>query len=614
MKKHSKRQHKSKRISVEEAVVAVRPEPELVGTPEMTPSETSERPLQKSSLGTPEVIPVIGATTAIKRPTPRRNDDPKGQVIEKMPLHGTHVSLSTVVIAATLVLILIGLSILLTGAFLWHLNTQTVAIESNDGEKKGGIPDPQKGPEVKPPLKRLRLVPLDDKTIDEGEELRLAVVLDEVPNPRLTQRFSVGPEAPAGVRIDSVSGIITWTPTEEQGPGDYSFPITVLEVLPGDSHGSLSEPVVCRVAVREVNSPPRVESKDEFVANAGTELKIIPIATDPDFPTNALLFTIRGAPEGATINPRTGELNWRVPDTYDEVDVDLAIVVSDDGKPPLEDERIVRVRVLPKVKPPPVKPPPLIPVDRVGEVIENSLKMRFVFVPAGTFDMGSPFSEEERGESERLHKVKLTKGFFIGIHDVTQWEYEQVMGHNPSYFSAKGGGKSVIGVRDTARFPVDNVSWNDAVEFCHRLSEDDRWKYRLPTEAEWEYACRAQKRTAFYFGNALNGDRANCNGNDPFGMNQKGKFLKRTAQVGSYPPNGFGLFDMHGNVWEWCNDWYADYDFEGVDPKGPGLGDLRVIRGGSWYDSAHHCRAAKRVRSPPATKSNEFGFRVICEK
>jgi formylglycine-generating enzyme required for sulfatase activity len=177
------------------------------------------------------------------------------------------------------------------------------------------------------------------------------------------------------------------------------------------------------------------------------------------------------------------------------------------------------------------------------------------------------------------------------------------MGSNPSHFGAATG-------LDTRRFPVENVSWNDAVEFCRRLSvlpaeKQSGRTYRLPTEAEWEYSCRggASSRTLYPFGNSITDKHANYN-------NRR----KRTSSVGAYPPNGFGLHDMIGNVWEWCADWYDEAYYAkspARDPEGPASGQLRVLRGGSWYNDASYCRAAYRDCHGPGYRNDGYGFRVV---
>jgi formylglycine-generating enzyme required for sulfatase activity len=202
----------------------------------------------------------------------------------------------------------------------------------------------------------------------------------------------------------------------------------------------------------------------------------------------------------------------------------------------------------------------------------------------------------------------------MGAYEVTQAEYENLMGKNPSYCSPGGGGNDKVAGLNTRRFPVENVSWDDAMAFCKELSERESKNYDLPTEAEWEYACRAGTTTPFHFGEALNGRQANCNGNEPHGTDVKGPHLGRTCEVGSYSPNKFGLYDMHGNVWEFCKDWYSD-DYYGIshnnDPQGPNSGLLHVMRGGSWYEIARLCRSA--FRSWPSTGNRDIntGFRVV---
>jgi len=191
------------------------------------------------------------------------------------------------------------------------------------------------------------------------------------------------------------------------------------------------------------------------------------------------------------------------------------------------------------------------------------------------------------------------------------------MGTNPSLFSASGKGKDEVSGEDTSRFPVERVSWEDAVEFCRELSLLPEEKtegriYRLPSEAEWEYACRAGTTTPFHFGHQLNGNEANCLGNCPYGTETKGPFLRRTTTVGSYQPNAFGLYDMHGNVWEWCQDWYGkDYYRNSPvdDPQGPSSGaSYRVIRGGNWQAVGAGCRPADRY---PFTRERSPS-RLLC--
>jgi formylglycine-generating enzyme required for sulfatase activity len=227
---------------------------------------------------------------------------------------------------------------------------------------------------------------------------------------------------------------------------------------------------------------------------------------------------------------------------------------------------------------------------------------RFVWLPWGIFTMGSPTNEVDRYANEGPQtQVTLTRGFFLGRYEVTQGEYLAVMGSNPSYFTG-----------DTNR-PVERVSWHDATNYCARLTAQERlagrlpagWAYRLPTEAEWEYACRAGTTNRFYYGD------------DP-GYTQLANYAWYSANSGSttHPvggklPNRWGLYDMAGNVWEWCSDWYGAYPGGSVtDPQGPASGSNRVVRGGSWSFNAFHCRSASRY-GDPASRGFDIGFRVV---
>jgi formylglycine-generating enzyme required for sulfatase activity len=192
------------------------------------------------------------------------------------------------------------------------------------------------------------------------------------------------------------------------------------------------------------------------------------------------------------------------------------------------------------------------------------------------------------------------------------------MGANPSFFSAKGGGKQRVAGKETSSHPVERVSWHDAVEFCKKLSAMEKRTYRLPTEAEWEYACRAGTKTPFHAGEKFNSNFANINGlgYSAYGTDEGGPFYRATVPVAEYKGNKFDLFDMHGNVQEWCADWYAaDYykDSSKDDPRGPEKGTERVLRGGAWPSSAKACRSAARNHLPPEERSYTTGFRVVLE-
>ncbi|HEV3003973.1 MAG TPA: formylglycine-generating enzyme family protein [Pirellulales bacterium] len=246
--------------------------------------------------------------------------------------------------------------------------------------------------------------------------------------------------------------------------------------------------------------------------------------------------------------------------------------------------------------------------------------MKLALIPPGEFWMGAADEEQEAaGDEKPRHLVRITKAFRLGVYEVTQHEYQKVMGTNPSWNSAEGVyGKAVVGL-DTARFPVENVSWHEAREYCRRLSELRAEKeagrvYRLPTEGEWEYACRAGTTTPFDFGSSLDGKQANCNGNFPYGTSQKGPYVNRPQSVGSYNANPWDLYDMHGNVWEWCSDAKNSY-VAGVtvDPSGATTPGARVVRGGAYRYDAVLCRSARRFAFTPETRHFSVGFRVACD-
>jgi formylglycine-generating enzyme required for sulfatase activity len=268
------------------------------------------------------------------------------------------------------------------------------------------------------------------------------------------------------------------------------------------------------------------------------------------------------------------------------------------------------------------------------------LGLKMALVEGGSFEMGS-FRESGRRPDETLHGVKITKPYLLGAYEVTQDEYERVMKVNPSAFAATGANKDKVAGKDTSRFPVEGVTWFDAAEFCNRLSRLDGYEpyykfadvrrdgrsivaatvtpshsngYRLPTEAEWEFACRATTRTRFSFGYSNTGKEANLRPGPAtgYGSAPNWPYPDRTTQVGSYPANPWGLYDLHGNAGEWCGDWYErDYPNSTVaDPTGPGDGTHRVVRGGSWMVNELSGRSASRYFLPPGDAKDTTGFRV----
>ena len=232
--------------------------------------------------------------------------------------------------------------------------------------------------------------------------------------------------------------------------------------------------------------------------------------------------------------------------------------------------------------------------------LPGGAEIEMIYCPPGEFMMGSPNNEDGRNDDETQHRVLLTKGFWLGKYPVTQRQWQSVMGGNPSSFKGED-------------LPVETVSWDDCQEFIKKVNAVLGCGARLPTEAEWEYACRAGTTSAYFWGNALNGDRANCCGNYPCGTRTKGPYLEKTTPVGKYGANPWGLCDMHGSVWEWCADWLDDYFTGGVlDPQGPASGGNRVLRGGGWCSLARRCRSAYRCGNNPGDRFNDSGFRLCC--
>jgi uncharacterized protein (TIGR02996 family) len=236
-------------------------------------------------------------------------------------------------------------------------------------------------------------------------------------------------------------------------------------------------------------------------------------------------------------------------------------------------------------------------VPRLTLKVASRVEMAFAWIPPGSFLMGSPESEEGRDDDESQHRVTLTRGFWLGVVPVTQPQWRAVMGENPSGFRGKDR-------------PVDRVTWEDCQEFCRRLGERVGQPFRLPTEAEWEYACRAGTTSSFFIGQTITTKLANFD--YAYGKTVRGYLREKTTPVGTFPLNAWGLFDMHGNASEWCQDWYADYTPKaGQDPTGPARGMERVLRGGSWSSSPQNCRAASRFQYTPAFRFYPFGVRVF---
>ncbi|MDR1218294.1 MAG: formylglycine-generating enzyme family protein [Treponema sp.] len=289
---------------------------------------------------------------------------------------------------------------------------------------------------------------------------------------------------------------------------------------------------------------------------------------------------------------------------------------------------------------------PAAPAPAQAAPAQKPMPANMVRIGGGTFTMGSPTTEASRGSDESpQHQVTISKPFYIGKYEVTQKEWTEVMGTTIHQQRALAGysGDSTYGVGDN--YPMYYVSWYDAVEYCNKRSAKEglapaytidktrsdgnngnggdnvKWVvtrnvnatgYRLPTEAEWELACRAGTSAPFYTGNNITTNHANYNGNYPYNNNAKGEYRQRTWAVGSGTPNPWGLYDMSGNVWEWCWDWYGSYSSGSqTDPSGAAAGSDRVERGGSWNDDAQNARSAYRGSDTPSGRSVNLGFRLV---
>jgi formylglycine-generating enzyme required for sulfatase activity len=241
------------------------------------------------------------------------------------------------------------------------------------------------------------------------------------------------------------------------------------------------------------------------------------------------------------------------------------------------------------------------PVEKEVD-LEGGVNLKLALIPAGDFEMGSPETEKSRFASEGpQHKVRITEAFYMGTTEVTQRQWKAVMGNNPSKFQGDD-------------LPVADVSWKDCQEFLKKLSTKERKTYRLPTEAEWEYACRAGSTMPFAFGETISAGQANYNGHYVYGNGKDGENREEPTPVASFIRNAWGLHDMHGNVWEWCEDWYDENYYRispASDPTGPAQGTSRVGRGGSWYLPPSVCRSASRGWITPYVRDHFVGFRVV---
>jgi formylglycine-generating enzyme required for sulfatase activity len=321
-------------------------------------------------------------------------------------------------------------------------------------------------------------------------------------------------------------------------------------------------------------------------------------------------------------------------------------LLRDVANGPITTQSAAPPTVLEKKLPPTGKAPPpttdaIEPVK--VQLLTNTFSLKFVLIPAGTFKMGSPKDEEGRFANEKQHDVEITRSFFMGIHPVTVGQFGEFVrikgyeteaekdgeggwGWNDTFGKFEGRKPiyswKTTGWTQTAAHPVVNVTWNDAVAFCDWLSQQEGKKYRLPTEAEWEYCCRAKTTTRFWSGDRDEDLKGVANIAD---TSFKAKYSTATSAqawddgypftspVGQFRANGFGLYDMHGNVWQWCSDWYETDYHKGLrqDPQGASDGEFRMVRGGSFDLPPRYCRSAYRYYIEPARRDFTIGFRVV---
>jgi formylglycine-generating enzyme required for sulfatase activity len=283
-----------------------------------------------------------------------------------------------------------------------------------------------------------------------------------------------------------------------------------------------------------------------------------------------------------------------------------------------------------------------LPKQLTIKLPNSNVSMDFILIPAGTFHMGSPETEKSSwGDEEPLHYVVISKPFYMGKYEVTQLQYSRIidissenislqsksvmMGTTTSSGFYAGEATSQVGGKITHgtishfsgwELPMENISWFGCITFTQALSRQFNEVFRLPTEAEWEYACRAGTITPFYTGETISAEQANYKASKVYGDGSQGHYVGMTTKVGSYPPNAFGLYDMHGNVSEWCSDWYGSKyyrDSPAIDPKGSFGGKHRVIRGGAWDQKPKLLRSAYRYNEDEDDYYPYIGFRVVLE-
>ena len=488
------------------------------------------------------------------------------------------------------------------------------------------------------PVVPLSFAKIDDQMVGEEDNWSFLAVakLPDGRKPRL--HYALGANAPAGLTIEPENGLMKWKPTESDGGGDAGREFPVRVEVEGLEPGIQGTSVTFTIRVLEVNRPPTLNPIVDQLVEPGKGLDLQITASDLDLPPQELRYQLRTDVPGARIE--NGRLIWTP--LENQVGRDHAVEISVSDSPAGHSEQTPPVSTRFNVSC--LKQEQVAIPEKMGRttaaiwMVRNSTDMEFVLLEPATFQMGSPLPEKDRQNDELAHQVKLSKRLLFGRHEVTNDQFSRFIKarmYVTEAERAKPPGKSwqdAFSKPGLENHPVVNVSWNDAREFCKWLSEVERLTYRLPNEAEWEHACRAGSNSRFFggdddkslqaFANILDQSALNLLENQTLAASWNDQF-PNTSPVGAFQANGFGIFNMAGNVWEWCADRYAtnnhatDNTGKGnpltIDPTGAEFGDQRVLRGGSWLSLPRDARSATRDAGVPTTIQNNIGFRVVRE-
>ena len=435
----------------------------------------------------------------------------------------------------------------------------------------------------------LKLMPVETQTVEAGKSLNVAAALENAEVWKGKVRFGLGPAAPLEARIDPQTGGLSWTPTSGQAPGKYDVCISVMG--PDDCKDETTFVVNVLKPVTSLQLRPIAPRTVEVDLFDMTVLTVTVTPRDPETWKEKLRYGFAAQPPpGASIDPQSGEFSWMLPPNQAAGKYDVTVSAQGPEGQTAQTTFVITVTR-------PIAAPALttLPGKEIAVDLGGGVKLELVLIPAGEFLMGSPDSDNtSRGEKPQ-HRVRITKPLYLGKYLVMQEQWQTVMGNNPSHFK---GPKN----------PVERVSWDDCQQFFDKLNAKSRpggGKFRLPTEAQWEYACRSGSTEKYCFGD----DEAQLGEYAWYTKNAGGQ----THPVGEKKPNAWGLYDMHGNVWEWCQDWYnGEYYAHSLadDPTGSATGSIRMLRGGGWGSAAGLCRSAGRNVYAPGVRDDDLGLRV----